>query len=133
MLNISKMYVVQVLYEMIAAIERPLRFRLISALLVLMASHMIFIRSHLTAERARRKRCVLGVATYQGGAKSMYGVFMTNPLVLGFESARTECAAEWKVLLEHTSTVETIVLRPGVRRLLPLHSSATASPSSTEG
>jgi hypothetical protein len=96
------------LYEVIAAVECPLRFRLGPALLILVCSHMGIIRMHLTAEGTRLQGGGFGIAADPGRAQGVDRIFMANPFVLGLEGTRTERAKEGQVLLRLASAIDSV-------------------------
>jgi hypothetical protein len=77
--------VVKVLNKMISAIERPLRLRLVRALLKFVSCHVSIIRMYVATEWTRLEEGCLGIATNPCCSKCMYRVFVPEPFVFGFE------------------------------------------------
>jgi hypothetical protein len=115
MLNISKMHMMQVLYEVVAPIECAMDFGFIPALLVLVARQMDLIRPAFSAKGAFLKRFLLVGAAYPGRTQCVYRVLVTVPFILGLERPWTEGAEEGKISGRQTGIIEPIDLRPTVR------------------
>ena len=71
MLDVGEVDVVQVLGEMIATVERALRFGLAPTLLVSMSSHMSTIRAGMATERTNDKLSVFYIAADPCSSKCM--------------------------------------------------------------
>jgi hypothetical protein len=76
---------VQMLHEVIPAVERPLRFWLVPTLLVFVSSHVRIVGMRRPAERTSIEDSALCIAADPCCPKSVHRILVSDPLVLGFE------------------------------------------------
>jgi hypothetical protein len=115
MSDVRKMYVMEMLDEVVTPVEGSMHLGLVLALLIFMTSHMKLVRAGFATERTTLKWILLGAAADPRSPKRMYGILVSNPLVFCLESSWTECAEEWKVTGWYTCIVETVNFRFFVR------------------
>lgn len=108
MLYICEMYMMQMLDKVVASVEGSMHFWFVTTLLVLVRSHVNFVRTLMTTEEAHQLWVLLSAAAYPGSPKGMNRIFMSDPLVLCLEGSRAERAEERKVPRWLTSVIHTI-------------------------
>jgi hypothetical protein len=114
MLRVSEMDVMQMLYEVVSAIECSLGFRLAPTLMVFVASHVSIIGMHLAAEWTCFNGSGLQIAAYPSCSEGMYRIFVSDPLIACFECTGAESAEEWQVFLRFAGAIDSVGFRPVV-------------------